>query len=318
MRGKLWTAICFAFISVGITASLYADSQVPLGYGSVIFMITDTSGNPVSDVSVSLFDTILKVSQPSITTDEKGKAVRHNLINHRFKITLEKSDYVTQEQMVQVAAGIKWLVTVTMETEDEAFMKALPDNPQVHAVYFYNKAVRFYRELQYGDAIHALEQSLEKRPDFVKAHFLKGWIHYRQRRDQEAIASLEKVTELDSRHVTTYRILADIYIRGHQRALSEKYTALAIEIGGATAVDKFNEAVKHFNTGEVALAVPAFESAVSKNPRMADAYYHLGICYLHGGERQKAGDVLKRYLELAETGRYAKQARSALKSLGRR
>ena len=292
-----------------------AEYRPPLGFGSIIFIVKDSSGNPLSEVTISLYDTRLKSQQPPIKTNLKGTVVRHNLVNHKFKVTLEKEEYMTQEQAIQVVAGIKRVVVARMETKDEAFMKALPNYPRVHAAYFYNKAVRFFRELKYEEALQALAQSVEKNPGLVKAHFLTGWIHYKQRHDDNSIVAMEKVLELDGENVTVCRILADIYDRSNQPELFAKYTALAIQMGGATAVDKFNEAVKHFNVGQIDLAIVAFESAVEKNPKMAEAYYHLGICYLHRGKRQKAADTLKEYLAFSDQGRFAQQARSTLRTL---
>jgi TolA-binding protein len=323
VRMKTWLVGLFVFVSCGIRTPSQpipstAEYRAPLGFGSVIFMVKDTSGNPVAGVNISLYDMRLKAAQPPVITGERGTVVRHNLVNHKFKVTLEKPEYVTQEQTVQVVAGIKRVVVAVMETKDEAFMKALPEHPKVHAVYFYNKAVRFYRELRYDEALTALAMSIEKNPEFVKAHFLTGWIHYKQRNDDAALTSMKRVLELDDQNVTVCRILADIYDRGQQPELFDRYTALAISIGGATAVDEFNQAVKYFNAGDILGAIPAFESAVAKNPKMADAYYHLGVCYLHRGDRRKAAETLERYLEITAEGRYAEQARSTLKTLSRR
>ncbi|GAG06082.1 unnamed protein product, partial [marine sediment metagenome] len=95
-------------------------------------------------------------------------------------------------------------------------------------------------------------------------------------------------------------------------------TKLAQEVGGLSGIDKYNEAVKYINNGDVDSAIPLLEETIQLDSRLADAYYQLGLVYINKAENEKAISNLERYLELQPEGQNAETARSLLKFLKKR
>jgi len=74
----------------------------------------------------------------------------------------------------------------------------------------------------------------------------------------------------------------------------------------------FNQGVIAWNGSKIAEAKKAFEEAVRLDPKMADAYYWLGMANLNEGKMPEAAKAFEEYLKLDPSGKYAEQAKGIL------
>ena len=61
--------------------------------GKVRVLVTDSQGNPIPGVKISLVSMKTAVMKFEITTNERGMATHGSLENHNFEFTFEKEGY---------------------------------------------------------------------------------------------------------------------------------------------------------------------------------------------------------------------------------
>ncbi|HVN08913.1 MAG TPA: tetratricopeptide repeat protein [Patescibacteria group bacterium] len=102
------------------------------------------------------------------------------------------------------------------------------------------------------------------------------------------------------------------------------YTKSA-ELSPDPATAYYNLCVVHYNARKVEGAIDACDKAIAANPSRADTYFIKGAFLIMSGEKEKDGSMkpppgavaaLKKYLELAPDGTYAKDVKRLLEYLG--
>ena len=78
------------------------------------------------------------------------------------------------------------------------------------------------------------------------------------------------------------------------------FTAPALR--GSTTIDpRFRDAMKQYQQGHFAEAIPGLVSAAQADPKSADAQFFLGICYLMTGQTEEAARRLRTTIGLGRT-----------------
>lgn len=286
--------------------------------GKVRIFVTDSKGNPIPSVKITLVSMKTSVVKHEIYTNKKGIAIHGSLENHVFEFTFEKEGYQPQKKMVKIPAGLLIKEDITLYTQEEAIMQIEAKDPHARAINKYNQAVYLLKEENYNKALALLKESISLDDTIHQAHYETGKIYYRQEKYDEAVKHADEAILLDKEYSPPYRLLAAIYEKLGKMEKSKKYTKLAQEVGGLSGIDKYNEAVKYINNGDVDSAIPLLEETIQLDSRLADAYYQLGLVYINKAKNEKAISNLERYLELQPEGQNAETARSLLEFLKKR
>ena len=242
-------------------------------------------------------------------------ATHGSLENHVFEFTFEKEGYQPQKKMIKIRAGLLEKDDIKLYTVEEAVMQMESKDPYALAINKYNQAVIFLKNEDYEKALELLKESISLDDSIYQAHYEISRVYYLQEKYEKAIKHAKEAIFLEEKYSPPYRLLAAIYEKMGNMEESKKYTALAQEFGGLSGIDKYNEAVKFINNGEVDSAIRLFEEALQLDPKLADAYYQLGLSYINKAENEKAISNLEKYLELQPEGQYAKTASSLLEYL---
>lgn len=250
-----------------------------------------------------------------IYTNKKGIATHGSLENHVFEFTFEKEGYQSQKKMIKIPAGLLKKDDITLYTAEEAIVQIEAKDPYAQAINKYNQAVFFLKEEDYDKALALLKESISLDDTIPQAHYEVGKIYYLQGKYEEAIKHVNEAILLDKNYSPPYRLLAAIYEKMGNMEESKKYTKMAQELGGLSGVDKYNEAVRFINSGNIDSAIPLLEEAIKLEPKLADAYYQLGLSYLNKADNEKAIANLEKYLELEPEGQFVKTAHSLIEFL---
>ena len=277
--------------------------------------VTDSEGNPVPGVTVHLKDTRDSATQYTITTRKNGIAIQVGLKNHVFEVTLEKEGYQPIIKQVKIPAGLLQEERFTMYTVEEAIRKQEANDPHAQAVRAFNEAAALIQQKKFAEAVALLNKSISLDNGIFQAHYYLGVVLYEQGKYKEALEPLLKALELNSDYYQAYRLLAAAHEKLGNKAEMEKYSKLAREKGGKTAIDAYNEGIHAFNNGDTEKSLQAFEEAVKLDAKFAEAYYRLGLSYLNKGDNEKAIANFNKYLELKPDGEDAETARSIIDSL---
>lgn len=184
------------------------------------------------------------------------------------------------------------------------------------AVQTYNEGVA---ALQGGDEVGAVErfqEALELNPNLVEAHAALATLYYNQERYDEALATADRLLELEAQNAQALRIRFLVYdaLNDQQKigAALEAYKAVAPD---AAADILYRRADLDYRAGEVAAAKKALLQVVEMRPELARAHYTLGLCYISEGNNAKAKEHLETFLELAPDDSEAGAAREMLSYL---
>ena len=199
--------------------------------------------------------------------------------------------------------------------------------------------LRAYVEMQAGNLDAALKASdalLAANPGFTGAHLLRGnlleskkdvdgalaeyraeaeaatdknvqrdaWVRIAMLsktagRNDETLAALRKIVEVDPTNVVAYSQLVDHYAQtGDDERLGALLEAAPEEIRNDPMVH-FNLGASLYNKGQAERAAQEFQKVIEIQPDLADAYKHLGFCKLSLNDIPGAIASMKKYLELA-------------------
>jgi tetratricopeptide (TPR) repeat protein len=283
--------------------------------GRIRILVTNSKWEPLSGVKITLISTKTAIVKHTIFTNTRGVAIHGSLENHVFEFTFEKEGYQLQKKMIKIPAGLLKKEDIMLLTIEEAIEKMEERDPYAQAINRYNQAVFFLKKEEYEKALSLLKESISLDDTLYQSHYEIGKIYYHQEKYQEAIGCLEEVILLNKEYAPAYRLMAAVYEKMGKKDESEKHTKLAQEIGGVSGIDKYNEAVKHFNDGDIDSAILLFEEAIKLDSELADAYYQLGMAYVNKVKNEKAISNLEKYLKLEPEGKNANTAQSILKFL---
>ena len=198
-------------------------------------------------------------------------------------------------------------VAVELETADTAVASALR---------LYNEGGQAF---QAGDREGALAKFLsaaELDPTLIEAHHAIATIELAKGNLEASAAAAEKALALGSEDLRTLRVLYEAYdALGRTEELAEIVPRLAAvdpDFGGAKLVEQAAEA---WNAGDTARAVSLSRLALRTDPKLAKAYYFIGLDHLSRSENDEARQALATFLQLAPDDEEAATAKEMLSYL---
>ncbi|HEU4952436.1 MAG TPA: carboxypeptidase regulatory-like domain-containing protein [Holophagaceae bacterium] len=126
----------------------------------------------------------------------------------------------------------------------------------------------------------------------------------------DAIPVLQKALDLtpgDKATAPMAKALVDIYTEKKDAENRAKYQAILDGLVGPNPGVEYNKAVDAFNTGKLAASKQHLTKAIAIDPKFPDSHYLMGLVLLNEGNLAAAKAQFKTYLELAPTGKHAKE-----------
>ncbi|MCP5106552.1 MAG: tetratricopeptide repeat protein [bacterium] len=296
-------------------ALLFALDLMGAVLGKMRVTVKDSEGKPVPGVKITLEDTGDSAVVYHIATRKSGVAVQVGLKNHIFRVTLEKEGYQPIKKDVKIPAGLMQDESFTLLTVKEVIKEQTANDPKGQAIDAFNEAGALIKDKKYDEAIEMLKKSISLDDSIFQSHYYSGVVYFEQGKYREAVKPLLKAIELKDDDARVYRLLAAVYEKLGNKKEVEKYTKLAQEKGGKTAIDAYNEGIHAFNSGETDKAVTALLEAVKLDEKFGEAYYRLGLSYLNKGDNAKAIEAFKKYLEVEPAGKEAETVKAIIDSL---
>ncbi len=131
----------------------------------------------------------------------------------------------------------------------------------------------------------------------------------------QAIATYEKVLELDPDHAAAHINLGTLYYNRQEYALAEEHYRHAIAVDARYALAYFDLGNVLDETGRVAEAIQTYNTALQLAPTYADAHYNLALAYEKVKEPRKALKHWRAYVKLDTTGPWAVHARNQIQRI---
>jgi len=211
---------------------------------------------------------------------------------------------------------------------------ATADPSRDTAIRIYNLGAEASRAGQNVEAIAELKRAIEIDPKMEPAYSGLANVYYNQKNYADALATVDKLVELNPASSEAFRIRSDVYRRMAAEAASKGDKAKAKELEAKSQQAKaalsghagkaiasgspdavFNQGVGLFNANDIPGATQVFEKVLEMKPGHPRAHYMLGLCYINQGNNAKAREYLSKFVQLAPNDPDAKTAKEMLQSL---
>jgi tetratricopeptide (TPR) repeat protein len=135
------------------------------------------------------------------------------------------------------------------------------------------------------------------------------------RNQLQAIATYERVLELDPQHAAAHINLGTLYYNRQDYSAAEDHYRRALAIDSRYALAHFDLGNVLDETGRVPEAIQTYLTALQLAPTYADAHYNLALAYEKIKEPRKALKHWQAYVRLDSTGPWSSHARTQIKRI---
>lgn len=290
--------------------------------------VVDEAGKPVEGAEVKgefLGDVNREFTMKS---DKKGEFLRAGLAPGAWKITATKDGLVGTAPRVQLSLGDPNVVPPIALGQPKKAAAANMSAKEIEAANKkqaameadFNAAKTAFDAGDFDGAIAGLQKVITALPTCAACYLSMGDAYNKKNDMTNAEAAYLKSIELDATKAAPYNALATIYNGQKKFDEAAKMSAKASELSeasgaGGDAGAVFNQGVILFNQGKMADAEVQFSKATKLDPKMADAWYQLGMSIVaqKGSVTPEAKAAWLEYLKQAPDGKYAQMVKDFIK-----
>ena len=169
-------------------------------------------------------------------------------------------------------------------------------------------------------AIAKLTQVASQVPGCAICYSKIGDAHIKKNDQAAAEAAYKEAIVMDPKLPDPYSALAILYNQQKKFDDASTMSQKANELLGATTPGgdpamMYNQGIIYWNAGKYPEAKAEFEKTVKADPKMAEAFFRLGMANVNLGQLPDAVKALEEYLKLSPTGENAEMAKAILKSI---
>jgi tetratricopeptide (TPR) repeat protein len=308
MRTHLYRGVLALVAALVFSAPAFAQ-------GIVKGKVVDQKNQPVADAKVTISG---PARNAETKTNNKGEYVQVGLQSGAYTITVTK-DKLVATQKVNVTQGTPAEANLTLEPAATAGLSPEQKAVQEAAA----SAIESLRAGHDDEAITKLNDVVTKIPNCSDCYYNLGLAYTHKQDWPSAEAAMKKALELKPTNPDPYNGLANIY-NAQKRfdealEMNKKATELASTTagagGGGNAESIYNQGVVLWNAQKYAEAKTQFEAAIAADPKMAAAYYQLGMANLNLGQLPDAKKAFQGYLTADPMGPKAAEIQGILKQL---
>ena len=311
MRTHLFRGLLALVLALAASAPALAQSIVK---GTVL----DAQGKPIEGAIV-LMEDAGKGRKAETKTNAKGEFLQVGLTSGQYEVTASKGN-MKQTLKIGVRQGqnapMSFMLTAAsgLTEEEKKAQAALGSAAQ--------EAIAAMQAGNHDLAISKFTEVTAKVPTCSDCYYNLGVAHTQKQQWEQAEGAFKKTIELKPDQAEAYAGLANVYnaTKRFDEAvvISKKATELSgggAAGGGASAESLYNQGVILWNAQKYADAKVQFEAAVKADPKMALAFYQLGMANLNLGQIPEAKSAFEGYLKADANGPKAAEVQAFLKQL---
>ncbi len=291
--------------------------------GRVTGKVTDSAGNPVEGVTVTLTTPAIKTFKLSTRTDKDGRY--GSIVNDAtlmYHLRYEKDGYAPAEVD-------KKLSTVEITTLDQKLMKAGEGGapaasakpgaapaagPSSHdqATLAYNDAVD---RLNAGDKPGAEAKLLEavgKNSDLAQGWVQLTNIAYDKKDWAKTVEYGQKATDLDPTQTDLYKKMAEAANKSGDKKAGTDFGKRYEDANPDSPEILYSKGIDAYNHKKSKESEEFLERAVTARPEFALAHYYLALAAMNNKKNAVAREHFQKYLELDPNGSEAATAKELL------
>jgi tetratricopeptide (TPR) repeat protein len=298
----------------GFSAVLFAGSQARLK-GKV----TDTAGNPLEGVTVTLTTPNLRLFKVSLKTDKKGEyGTIVNDATMPYHLKFEKEGFVASESDKKIPVGDIGVVDAKLQSTAQAGEAAraaggvAAPSPSEQAAVVFNEGVDLLSAGNKAAAEAKFLEAVGKNPDLPQ-----GWqalaVLANEKKDwAKTLEYGQKALDLDPSLTQLYGPLANAATQSGDQKAAAEWEAKYAEANPDTPEMLYNKGVEAYNKKKIKDAEALLIKAVEAKPEFAIAHFWLGMASFNLNKKTAAREHLQKYLELDPNGAEAATAKEIL------
>jgi len=299
------------YVILAFIIGLFSFTLWPSVEGKIKGIITDSSGNPLEKVKVTIISLKASSKKFELRTDKEGKFIQVGLWPGYYQVSFKKAGYSPFYREVKVTIGEAKQLKVIMEKTEAILERTLSKADSL-----FLKGYKFYAEKKYQEAAAAYEEAIKLSSTQWGYYLNLGLAYKKMDKKEEALSAFQKAVELNPESYSTNKELGEALAKGDNYEEAKKYYQKAAEISQDDPDAFYNFGVCLTNLGESEGALDAFLKTVKLKDDYADAYYQIGVIYIGQNKAKEAVANLEKFLELApehEKADIAKQLLDYLK-----
>ena len=322
VRPVLFRRVAVAALAIVFLSSLAAPAHAQLT-AVMRGKVVDDKGMPAPDVQVK-GEFLGDVNREwTVKTDKNGNFLRAGLAPGPWKITATKDKLIGIEPRVALTLDGA-TVTITLGDAKKSAAAGMSkeeieaaNKKQAAMEADFNAAKTAFDAGDFDGAITNLQKVITNLPTCAACYLSLGDAQNKKGDLAGAEASYLKSIELDATKPAPYAALATIYNGQKKFEEAGKMSGKANELseasgGGGNAQSVYNQGVILWNQSKAQEAEAQFLKATQLDPKMAEAFYWLGMARVNQGKLPDAKVPFQEYMKLAPTGQFADQVKAML------
>ena len=269
--------------------------------------VTDTAGQPLADVGVTLVNEVRGLNYAG-KTDKDGAYSFSDVVPAEYRLKFAKDGYENLQGIISVVARKENVFNATLR--GLAGKPAPPSwqekNVHAHDLYVQNK---------YAEALAVYREILGADPKVAFINFDAANCMYHLQDYEGAVQSYREAIRLSPDFAEAYSNLANTYIRLKKFDEGIAYFEGAVRSSAATGALFYGLGVLYLNSGQAAKSVRYLEKFALLEPKNPSAYYSLGAACAQAGDLARAIESYDKYIGLITDEREIERIRGVIEEL---
>jgi len=308
--------ITTAFSLLLLAGAAFAGTQ-----GRVTGKVTDSAGNPVEGVTITIVTPAIRNFKLTVATKKDGSyGFIVNDATLLYDMKFEKAGFaeanVTKKKFstTDVTFVNQTLLKPSEAPAGKAGAPAAPAPPSAsdQGTLAYNEAVDLINAGNKDGAEAKLLEATGKNPDLPQAWQALAVISHDKKNWAKALEYGQKALDLDPSMTNLYGLLVDSADKSGDKAAAAQWRKKYDEANPDSPELLYNKGIDAYNKKKMKDAEASLLKAIEARPTFALAHFWLGMTSFNLNKKAQAREHLEKYLELDPSGSEAATAKEIL------
>jgi len=282
----------------------------PYVEGRIEGVVTDSEGNPLAKVTVTIISSKMSSRKFQVTTNKNGKFTQIGIWPGYYQVIFSKSGFAPQSWEVRVSISESTRLDVKLEKVQEAVERSLSAADKL-----FLKGSNFFEKGQYEEAISAFKEATVLNATQWGYYFNLGLALKKMGEREASIEAFQEALKLNQKSYSCYNELGEALAKNGEYEKAKTFYLKASELSPDDPDAFYNLGVVSTNLGNTEEAFKFFLRAVGIQDDYAEAYYQIGTIYINKAQTAEAIKNLEKFMELAPEHPNAKIAKQLLEYL---
>lgn len=299
----------FLFLLIGLVF-LFSVNLWPYIEGRIEGVVTDSEGNFLDKVSVTIVSTKMSSRRFQVKTNKNGKFTQIGIWPGYYQVSFNKSGFAPQSWEVRVSIAESTRLDVKLEKVLEAVVRSLSAADKL-----FFEGSNFFEKGQYKEAASAFKEAIVLNATQWGYYFNLGLALKKMEEREASIGAFQEALKLNPNSYSSCSELGEAFAKNEDFEKAKTFYLKASELSPDDPDAFYNLGVVSTNLGKAEEAFIYFLKAVEIQDDYAEAYYQIGTIYINKAQTAEAIKNLEKFVALAPEHPNAEIAKQLLEYL---